>query len=523
VYGRALGGDFVLDDWPVIKENSRITETRFIPDYFVSGVWSNTDLGNETASAGNFLYRPLFMLVLNLGYQVWGDSALAFHAVNIVLHAINTILLFYIILGLVPGRNQMAAFFGATLFAVHPVHVESIAWIAGLTDPLVSVFLLSTFLLYRRYLRSGKATYAILALACYAAGLLSKEVAVFFPAVLIVYDWLSDQIKIGRLTPYAMLLIGYFMARSSALGEGVAWASFDFGNLPVLIEYFLRYIQLLLVPWPLDFYFAGGPSSNLLAAGIGGVALLGALAILPRAIRDRDNLPVLGVAWFSVTILPALPIALLDAPVFAIRVLYLPSAGLAFLGTTLYMVLREHTPAIGTAWGLIAVFAFVSIAEIRDWKDDVAFHLVAMNANPHSAAPNYGLARAYERDGKLKYAAESYMQAAELTQDKDRQLNYLEDAAFLFGQRGDIEHSEQLYRLILDRKPGHSSAWVGMGNNAWARNDMPQAIKFYLEAYEADPSNHAASYNLAMAYRKAGNVEQALHFDNIARRLQEEP
>ena len=173
------------------------------------------------------------------------------------------------------------------------------------------------------------------------------------------------------------------MARSAALGEGAAWASFELGNMPVLIEYFLRYIQLLIVPWPLDFYFPGGPSSNLLAAGIGAATLLIVLAILPRAVRDRTALPVLGIAWFTITITPALPIALLNEPVFAIRVLYLPSAGLAFLGATAYLSLRKHTLAMGGAWGLVAALAIISIAETRDWKDDVAFHLATIKANHH--------------------------------------------------------------------------------------------------------------------------------------------
>jgi tetratricopeptide (TPR) repeat protein len=518
VYGRALLGDFVLDDWPVVKENSRITELHYIRDYFTSGVWSNTDLGEKHASFGNFLYRPLFMLVLNLGYQSWATNAVAYHALNIALHGINTILLFYIILGLSSGRETVPAFFGALLFAVHPVHVESIAWIAGLTDPLVSIFLLSNFLLYRHYLLSGRILYAGLALVCYGAGLMSKEVAVFFPAVLIIHDWILSRSSLRRIFPYLVLLVVYFIARAIALGDGIALERFHFSNLPTLIEYFLRYIQLLVFPWPLEFY-VGGPSSNLPAIGIGALVMLAGLFVAAGAYRNRDPLPLLGAAWFVITLLPALPIALLEDPVFAIRVLYLPSAGLALVVAWLYPRMRGKVLTIRTAWGVLLVFAVFSIVEISDWKDEVTFHLRAIESNPESAVPYEGLARAYERNGNLNKAAESYLRAAALAREENRRLIYLEDAAVLFGQQGDITNSEHSYREILDRDPQHSSAWVGMGNNAWARNDMQRAIEFYLKAYDANPNNYVASYNLSIAYQKLGNYEQAQYFENIARRL----
>ena len=184
VLGRGLTGDFVMDDIPVIQENSKITELKYIPGYFTDSVWGNTDLGDQVNLGGNLLYRPLFLLNLNMGYQLWGTSQLGFHALNLLLHCINTVLIFYIVIGLLPARNRMAAFLGAALFAVYPVHVESIAWIAGLTDPLVSLFLFSSFLMYRRYVGTGKPHFALLALTCYAAGLLSKEVAIFFPLLL---------------------------------------------------------------------------------------------------------------------------------------------------------------------------------------------------------------------------------------------------------------------------------------------------------------------------------------------------
>jgi len=204
VFASGLGGDFVMDDWPVIKENSKITDTKYIPDYFTSGVWANTDLAEEVGIGGHSLYRPVFLLTLNLSYQLWGDSALGYHALNLTLHSINTILVYFLILGFLSPNYRMVAGMSAAIFAVHPVHVESIAWITGMTDPLVSLFLLCGFLLHRRGYQSTsrqkKWVYAISAPLCFALALLSKETAIFFPLILIIYDVLFQRNAL-RLKP----------------------------------------------------------------------------------------------------------------------------------------------------------------------------------------------------------------------------------------------------------------------------------------------------------------------------------
>jgi tetratricopeptide (TPR) repeat protein len=505
-----------MDDWPVIKENSQVTEIRYIPDYFTSGVWSNTDLGDQFDTIGDFLYRPLFLTAINIGHQLWGVNATAFHAVNLVLHSICTVLVFFLILGLTRNRGIAAALFGASLFAVHPVHVESVAWIAGFTDPFVSALLLGTALLHRRYAESGRSLFGVLALLCYGAGLLSKEVAVFFPLVLAVEDWALSRLSLKRFLPYAAMLVAYFVARSAALGAGVALSRFDLTGLPVLAEFFLRYVHLVAIPCPLEFYYAK-PATNFLILGSGILVLAAAVAGLARGLRNRDALPVVGVAWFVITLLPALPLALLDTPTFAIRALYLPTVGLSLLAAWLLESARGRIAVSRAAWGVVVLFALISFVEVSDWANDVAFYSRAVVSNPQSAIPYEGLSRAYEREGRLDLAIEASAKATELATRESRQLDYLETTARLLGQSGDIERSERFYREILTRAPRRSSAWVGMGNNAWARKDLQAAVGFYHKAYDADPTNYAATFNLAMAYRRLGEEDRARHYEELAR------
>jgi tetratricopeptide (TPR) repeat protein len=518
VYSRGLGGDFVMDDWPVIKENSRITAFHHVPDYFTSGVWANTDYASEVNFTDTHLYRPLFLLTLNIGHQVWGASPVAFHALNLLLHCVNTLLVFYLVLGFTGRSGFAAAMFGAAIFAVHPVHVESVAWIAGMTDPLVSLFLLTSILFYRRFFHTGRKLYSVVSLLCFAAALLSKEVAILFPFLLVVHDWLQRRLSIARYAPYFVLLGAYFLARSAALGHGVGWASFSLSGFPVLLEFFLHYVQLLVFPWPLEFYY-NRPNISLIATIAGGAILLAIIAYLPGALRKRRFLPVFAVAWFVLMLLPALPIALMERPIFAIRVLYLPSVGLALAAAALFQVIPQRAAARSVAWGAVAVLSLVSFIEIADWKDDLRFYTRAVESNPTHSGAYDGLGRAYERSGDNERAVSSYLQAVEIATDEGGRLSSLDNAARILGMAGKYDESERYYQDIVEQDAGRASAWIGLGNIALARKDTGSALEHYMKAYRADPNNYIASHNLALVYRQLGMMEKARQFESISRAI----
>ena len=523
VYGRGLGGDFVIDDWPVVKENSHITDTRYLSNYFTRDVWSNTEANLTNNFGGYSLYRPLFLTTLNLGYQLWGYSSLAFHTLNLILHAINTLLVFYLILGLLPDRARTAAFFGAALFGVHPVHVESVAWISGITDPLASLFMLSGFLLYRRYVRTENFVFSGLALVCFSAGLLSKEVAVFFPLLLVSNDWLEGKFALKRYLPYLGVLAIYFLARSAALEHALDLAEYDIAKIPLLIDFFFRYIQTLIIPWPLDFNFLTPPPTNYLATATGAAAAISGLALLPWALRDRQTCIPISYAWFVIPLLPALPVALMHNGIFAIRALYLPCVGLALFSAWAYQFFAGKKLIVAALWAVIPIFATTSMLEIEDWKDDESVFSAVLARDPNLWWAYSGLAEFMERKGQNEKAVSLYIRASELTKNEGDLVASLGNIGRVFGQNGDVENSEKYYRKILDFAPNYAGAWIGLGNNALTKQDNQQALKFYQKALQADPQSYIASYNLALTYRRLGDIEKAQYFESIARQLQQQP
>ena len=528
LFARSLSGDFVMDDWPQIKDNSKITTTAAIPDYFRHGVWANTDLAEQTGLQGTTLYRPLFLLTLNAAHHLWGDNPLGFHLLNVLLHSINTLLVFFLITSLLPQARPQAALWGAALFAVHPVHVESVAWIAGLTDPLVSLFLLGAMLLYRRYSCSGQRKAAVGALLGYGAGLLSKEVAVFFPLLLMAHDYLfTGRLFPRRYLPYGVFFILYFVARSSALGASANWASFNLTQWPVLLEFVSHYLQLLIIPWPLEYYYTK-PTISLPGILFGGGLFVAMLILLLRALRSRikqtpQAVAIWSLCWLILTLLPALPIALMAEPKFAIRVLYLPSAALSLLlaHVLVHSELRIRTALLAASAMVLVTFSLISVMKIGDWKNDRVFYQRAAQTSPGSYRPIIGLAESFERQGDMARAAALNLQAAALATQPSDQLDFLEKAAQIYGQHGDAQNSERYYRQIVERDPQRSSAWVGLGNNALARGELQQARDFYHQAYQANPNNRVASYNLALVYQRLGDRQQARRFQIISQRLQQ--
>jgi tetratricopeptide (TPR) repeat protein len=229
----------------------------------------------------------------------------------------------------------------------------------------------------------------------------------------------------------------------------------------------------------------------------------------------------MAVCWSLFPLLPALPVALFAEPVFVPRALYLPAAGIAMLIAYLLQQTQHTTKALEAGMKTVAVvtlmvFSMSTMTEIQDWENDTRFYSQAMKDNPGSYKPVAGLASAYSRNENIEPAIDLYLKAAELAPGDAEQLDFMENAARLYGQSGEIAKSEALYHRITQRAPQRSSAWVGLGNNALAKGEQDQALVFYQRAYTVDPNNRIASYNLALVYRQMGNLERAAYFQQRA-------
>ncbi|HEX7295172.1 MAG TPA: glycosyltransferase family 39 protein, partial [Pyrinomonadaceae bacterium] len=183
-YLNGMQHPFVFDDPTQIVNNDAVHSWRFLPQYFTSDVWQHTD-----PSVGGIFYRPIFQIWLLVNYKIGGLNTVWWHATSLMLHLLVTASVFA--LGRLLVNDEVAAGIAALLFGLHPVHVEAVTWISGVTEPLMAIFFVASFFFYLKSKRQPHRKWLILSLVLYACALLSKETAVMLPAIIVLYRWIE--------------------------------------------------------------------------------------------------------------------------------------------------------------------------------------------------------------------------------------------------------------------------------------------------------------------------------------------
>ncbi|MDD1744312.1 MAG: hypothetical protein LUQ20_00635 [Candidatus Methanoperedens sp.] len=513
-YGNSLRGDFVCDDRPMIINNEKIASIEYLPHYFTHGVWDISNLGIKD----EFLYRPLFLVYLFLNYQIWGVSPFGFHLASLLLHICNSILVFFLLRKVLLSQETIIPLLGTIIFAVHPVHTESVSWISGATDLILTFFFLSSFLFYLIYRDNHKSILLLLSIISFIFSLLSKEVAVVLPLIIIAYDYLKDKkIYTKNLFIFILVTILYLLLRGTVLGGISGTLQFSFAGLKNVIEFISGYIKLLFIPWPLVFYFSISESDFINFKGVI-FSAAAFISIVIYVIKDRKSL--FPVIWIFVTLLPALLLAFHSRPAFAERFLYLPSAGfvvfLAYLIEKPFEQYRKITILFTSL--IIFVFSAITVRANLEWKNDEVFYFKAIRNNQHYAGAYLGLAQYYERKGQIEQAIAVYTNSLNYIAKTDKSDVY-EGIALIYGQKGDTETSIYYYQKVLEINPKRSGALVGIGNNYFLKKEYSAALHFYEEAFAIDKKNYEACYNLALINKILGNKTIAAYYYDILSRI----
>lgn len=426
----SLRNGFVYDDIPQVVRNPWIRDFGQFPTVFSTGAW------DYAGTASNY-YRPMMHVAYTATFGLFGLDPRGFHAVNVLLHAAVCLVLFACSRGLLrrsglTGRTPALLAAGAALlFAVHPIHTEVVYWIGGVPDLLVALFLLAALHLYSSLPDDGSPgawPRLSAAAACFFLALLSKEVALVFPGILVAHDlafrsWSRRGVRRQALAylPFAGAFLVYFALRVNALGAlAPVRRHAELGPFEVLLNVFPllgKYLLKLLVPAGLTVFHAFDPVTSAgdlrVLAGITAVLAFAALGLLLWRTGG------LGFLAWSVLLLPLLPVlyvpALGDNP-FAERYLYLPSVGFAWL-----LVLGAHriaagrprwTPAVIAAGALLfTVYAFGTVTRQAAWASDRTLWADAAAKSPDAAVPHYNLAIALQGEGRLPEAEQSFLSA----------------------------------------------------------------------------------------------------------------
>jgi tetratricopeptide (TPR) repeat protein len=501
VYSGSLFGDFVFDDRPVIIDNDKIKSFRYLPEFFTHGVWYSTKI--QLADT----YRPLFLVFLMLNYKLWGLNPFGFHLTNILFHAANSVLVFFLVRRMLQ-EEVLIPFIGASIFAVHPVNTESVSWICGLTDPLAVFFLLLSFLCYLKYKESGKAGSLALSAVLYLFAIMSKEAVLLFPATIAAYDYIEEKrIYFRRLAVYGLAAAVFFTAMFLALGETSKSGTVEVSSAGVLrlLEYAAGYVKLLFIPWPLEYYLTT-PEKRVIGTPGAVFSIFALSAMVLYSLKNR--LSTFALFWMAAAILPPRLLALSSTAHYAVRYLYLPSVGFATIIASAAALIRYRKVTVVVACLIVAVLGALTFRASLNWKDDNAFYSMTIRSATDYMGGYLGVAKYFERIGRNDKAVEVFKASLDHVPGKDKAFAY-EQIALLYGKSGFTSQSIEYFNKLLKLKPMDTAALTGLGNNYMQKGDHEKALHYYGRALAVDGQNFEALYNIALTYERMGDMIKA--------------
>jgi Flp pilus assembly protein TadD len=523
VFLPALGNDFVsLDDSLYVYDNA-----------LVKGGLSPAGVARVFAGPECNFYHPLTMLSLMLDHQLWGLNPLGYHLTALLVHAATAAVLFLALVALTGARWRSA--WVAAVFAIHPLRVESVAWIAERKDVLSAFFFVLTLALYAWHARRpGWARYGAV-LAAFVIGLLCKTTLVTLPPLLLLLDWWplrrfgtmpARRLVLEKLPLVALALAATFVAMHAQkagvipyadypLASRVANAMLSYGAYlgqtfaPVGLSPFYPFLEADLAPWRV----------GLVALALAGITLFAVLA------RRRAPYLLVGWLWFLGVLVPM--IGLVQVGVFsrADRFTYLPQIG----------------PLVVVAWGMgdlgrlgkwprsvlpacaatvLLACAALTVRQIGYWRDSETLFRRALAVTHDNGVAHQSLAAAIleprrhgaripvETTPARREEAIAHLREAVrlLPEHPDAHLNL---GIVLF----DTAHRDEAARELeigLATMSFHAQGHFLLGVLLLDKGDADGAMKHLEESLRLEPNNAVARNNLAALYRRAGRLEDAI-------------
>ena len=537
-YFPALSAGFIWDD---------LILTRATPLHTWSGlaqIW----FGSHELNQYEAHYWPLLYTLFWLEHKLWGLAPLGYHLVNLLLHTGVVLLLWRLLWRLgVPG-----AWFAAAVFAVHPLHVESVAWVIGRKDILATVFYLSSVLAYIRFVETPRGERRggqyLLAVALFVLGLLSKSTTITLPAALLLWHWWRH----GRVTlaDFSRTLPFFLVGLGITLAEYVYYI----GNKPPFSFAYTLLERGLIAARALAFY-AG---KLLWPAGLTGVyprwepgigdllawgcaaGFAAVVAVLWHWRRRLGRGPLAGVLFFAVALSPVLGFVdfrYMGFSFVADRYQYL--AGIGLIAVVVAAASRACQRGLGAlpahrtrparlAIGAVGA-AILAVAGLLTWnhaglyRDPGTFFGHVIAHNPQARDAHHTLGNYLQTEGRYAEAHAAYDTALELRPDSPGLLN---DIGVLLEKQGRHEEAIARYRETLRLNPQHRTAMqnlatllINAGTSLSNQSRHEEAIARYREALRLNPQHRTAMQNLATLLINAGTSlsNQGRHEEAIAR------
>jgi tetratricopeptide (TPR) repeat protein len=467
-------------------------------------------------------YYPLLHSAFWVEHKLWGDATLGYHLVNILLHAAAAVMVALILRRLsIPG-----AYLAAALFALHPVHVESVAWITEQKNTLSAVFYLAAMLVYLRFDRERKYLWYFGALALFILGLLSKTTAATLPAALLVIFWwrrgrLSWRRDVLPLVPFFVLGLtaGLFTAWVERKLIGAEGAAFELTIVErCLLAGRAIWFYLGKLFWPTELIFIYPRWHVSQAVWWQYLFPLAALLLLAGcwALRRRWRGPLAGLLFFVGTLLPALGFCNVFPFLYSFvadHFQYLASLGVIALvaaGATLLLARwRPWTRRVGYAACLVvvAILAGLTRQQSRMYADVETLYQATIDENPGCWMAYNNLANAWAGRGRLNEAIANYRKALAIRPDYG---NACVNLGVALERQGRVDEAIAQYRKALSITPDFVNAYVDLGAALERQGRLDEAVAQYRQALKVDSDCVGAYVNLGVVLRRQGRFDDAI-------------
>jgi len=520
----ALSGGFVnWDDKTNIVDNFSYRGLRWTQ---LKWMWTTYHMGH---------YQPLSWMTLGLDYLLWGMDPFGYHLTNVLLHGLNGVLFYFVALRLLraavgetPGESlDRWALLAALLFSVHPLRVESVAWVTERRDVLSGSFYLATILFYlkscaepsvRAADRSRRA-----ALACFLLSLLSKGIGMTLPVALIILD-IYPLRRIGlpgvfwEKAPFAALALPFAVVAFLAQEHTGVIAHFASVGVVERLELSafgsVFYIFKTLAPFHLIPLYARAANFYPWSPSfVGSIVAVAAIAVLLFAARRRwPALPVAG-AYYLITLSPVLGVVLSGIYVAADRYSYLPCLGWAVLAAGAGRAVYKRSGETGKAMLMCALSLIIvglvalTRAQCGIWHDSVALWQATLSIEPRSAVARNNLGTALARTGREAEGMTQFQSAIEIDPHYAEAHNNLA-TAWVHQEKFDEAVTE--YRKALEVDPAYSMARNNLGAVLAAEGKFAEAEAEYRRALAANPDDAHAHNNLGLALAQQGQKAEAV-------------
>lgn len=514
VYSNSLHNPFIWDDTALVVGNPLIKGAPSLGRAFVSDLYYGTTTGS------NF-YRPLQTLSYLWDYHFWLLEPKGFHITNILLQGLVSFLVFLLAYWLLGDFAVSLA--AALIFAVCPLHIEAVTYISGRAEMLMGIFLISSFLLFLKSESASRKQFIfyIHSLFLFILGLLSKELAVVFPFVILFYVFYFSKEKLKKsvyvlkpILPFFMISVVYVLLRLFFL-KFMTLRPPALARIPFLIritvfpKVLLTYLKLLIFPVDLHMSRELLRPTSFFGYFLAWFALGNIAVVIFYFLRNRRNLKTVPflLSWFLIFLLPQSGLWPINAFV-AEHFLYLSS--ISFFIAVAFLMNRylRRSLFISAVACLLFFYGILTFSRNYEWSDPVIFFERLIKLSPSSFQAHNNLGLHYQRRGLYEPAMLEYKKALEIMPDLLEARSNLADLYFKMGR---LEDALKEYAVVEKSAPGSKAGEVQ--NNIAAiyetKKEWDKALDKYRLALRLDPGLDFTHFNLARIYFANGNFHLA--------------